>query len=209
MLFAYIVLPRSTDIEKKPDQKTDSYFSFLTRKELLLPIACGATGLLMFQPIFNFLPYRLSDAPFYFSTEMITFTYFVYALGVFLGPFAGKVSNKLGGENVLIISAIIFAVSVMLLFYPSVIAVILGLLGVCAGFFTIHAVAVGLLNSKLTSGHGKANALYVLFYYCGGWLGITGAGFFFEKYGWKGVLSFVFCFVLVPMVTGIVEKLNK
>jgi len=57
------------------------------------------------------------------------------------------------------------------------VAVLLGLLGICTGFFTIHASAVGALNRKLSWGQGRANALYVLFYYTGGWLGITGTGF--------------------------------
>jgi YNFM family putative membrane transporter len=89
---------------------------------------------------------------------------------------------------------------------PSVAAVIPGLLGVCAGFFTIHTVALGLLNQKLSSSHGKANALYMLFYYAGGWLGITGAGFAFQHAGWGGVVGFVMCFLVIPFVTGLLEK---
>ena len=93
MVFACFVLPRSGPVKRTFGKKEDGFCSFLVRKDLLLPIACGATGLLMFQPIFNFLPYRLAGAPFHFSTEMITLTYFVYALGVFLGPFAGNLST--------------------------------------------------------------------------------------------------------------------
>ena len=73
------------------------------------------------------------------------------------------------------------------------------------GFFTTHAVAVGLLNRKLSRNHGKANALYMVSYYSGGWLGITGAGFAFERFGWHGVVFFVMCFLIIPLVTGIRE----
>jgi YNFM family putative membrane transporter len=114
----------------------------------------------------------------------------------------------MGSGNILIAGAVVFGISIGLLFIPSILAVILGLLGVCAGFFTIHVVAIGLLNSKLSGGQGKANALYVLFYYCGGWLGITGAGFCFQKFGWGGVLGFVLCFLGVPLATGWIEKQN-
>ncbi|MFO7886149.1 MAG: MFS transporter [Desulfobacteraceae bacterium] len=206
MLFAYFTLPRTKPVKKSGRDETDGFFSFLQQKDLLLLFACGASGLLMFQPVFNFLPYRLAGPPFDFSTERITFTYFVYALGVFLGPFAGKLSDKIGSGNILIASSLVFFISLILLHIPSILGVISGLLGICAGFFTIHATAVGLLNKKLTSGHGKANALYVLFYYCGGWAGITGAGFCFEKSGWSGVLIFVMCFLIIPLTTGIIEK---
>ncbi len=115
-------------------------------------------------------------------------------------------SNRFGGGNTLIAGTCILGLSLVLLLIPSVVAVISGLLGVCAGFFTIHAVAIGLLNQKLSSSHGKANALYVLFYYAGGWLGITGAGFAFQQVGWGGVVGFAMCFLVIPFVTGLFEK---
>ena len=176
------------------------------RPDLLLVYGCGAGAFLMFSPVFNFLPYRLTGAPFHFSTEMITMVYLVYVVGIFMGPLAGRFSNRFGGGNALIAGTGILSLSFVLLLLPSIVAVVIGLLGVCAGFFTIHAVAVGLLNRKLSSGHGKANAIYVLCYYAGGWLGITMAGFAFQKAGWGGVLSFIMCFLVVPLITGFLER---
>jgi YNFM family putative membrane transporter len=98
MIFACFVLPRSGPVKQTTGEKEDGFCSFLVRKDLLLPIACGATGLLMFQPIFNFLPYRLAGAPFHFSTEMITLTYFVYALGVFRVPLPGTSAQRWAAE---------------------------------------------------------------------------------------------------------------
>lgn len=106
----------------------------------------------------------------------------------------------------LIFSSILLGLSLLLLLLPSMPAVILGLLGVCAGFFTLHTVAVVLLNSKLTCSHGKANALYVLFYYTGGWLGLTGAGFAYEYAGWEGVIIFLACFLVIPLGVGVFER---
>lgn len=205
-ILAVMVLPRPSVSESRSPDGGEGFISLLKRKDLLLIYGCGAGGLLIFSPVFNFLPYRLADAPFYFSTELITLIYLVYVLGIFLGPLAGRLSNRLGGGNTLIAGAFILGASLGLLLLPSVAAVISGLLGVCAGFFTIHAVAVGLLNQKLSSSHGKANALYVLFYYAGGWLGITGAGFAFQQAGWKGVVGFVMCFLVIPFGAGILEK---
>lgn len=210
MLFALVVLPRSRpEVREGSEPKGDGFLKLLSRKELLMPIACGASGLLMFQPIFNYLPYHLSTPAFGFATETITLIYLVYVLGIFLGPVAGNLSNRFGSGNMLIAGALIFAVALGLLLVPSVLAVVAGLLGVCAGFFTIHSVAVGLLNSKLSSGQGKANALYILFYYTGGWMGITGAGYAFEFFHWQGVIGFSGCFLVVPLATGILEKRTR
>ncbi|MDA8136048.1 MAG: MFS transporter [Desulfobacteraceae bacterium] len=208
MAFACAVLPPSGPVKRISPREKAGFLSLLARRDLLWPIACGGAGFLMFQPIFNFLPYRLAAPPFHFSTGMITLTYFVYVLGFFMGPLAGNLSARMGSGNILMAASGIFGLSIGLLFIPSVPAVVAGLLGTCAGFFTIHAVAIGLLNSKLSSGQGKANALYVLFYYCGGWIGITGAGFCFQKFGWNGVLGFVLIFLGVPLVTGWIEKNN-
>ena len=66
--------------------------------------------------------------------------------------------------------------------------------------------AVGLLNQKLSDNHGKANAIYGMVYYAGGWVGITGAGFAFQWAGWKGVVCFVMCFLIVPIAAGFFER---
>jgi YNFM family putative membrane transporter len=205
-VFAVMALPRTRDKGTKSIAADSSFLSLLKRRDLLLIYCCGAGGLLIFSPVFNFLPYRLAATPFHLSTELITLIYLVYVLGIFLGPLAGRFSSRFGGGNTLIAGACMLGLSLSFLLTPSITAVIIGLLGVCAGFFTIHAVAVGLLNQKLSSSHGKANSLYVLFYYAGGWLGITGAGFVFEKAGWRGVVGFVMCFLVIPITTGLLER---
>jgi MFS transporter, YNFM family, putative membrane transport protein len=206
---AWMVLPRREVQKPVSPENEDGFLALLMRRDLLPVFACGAGGLLMFSPLFNFLPYRLADAPFHFSTEMITLIYLVYVVGIFLGPIAGRVSNNLGSGNTLIAGALTLGFSLLLLLIPSTVAIISGLLGVCTGFFTIHTVAIGMLNQKLSSGHGKANALYMMLYYAGGWVGITGAGFAFQKAGWKGVVFFVMSFLVIPLATGFFEKRLK
>lgn len=208
-VLALLVLPRTGGKDVASRAAGDGFLTILKRKDLLLVYCCGAGGFLMFSPVFNFLPFRLAAAPFHFSTDLITLIYLVYVLGIFIGPLAGRLSRRFGGGNALMAGTGILGIAFALLLIPSVTAVIGGLLGVCAGFFTIHAVAVGLLNQKLSGGHGKANALYVLFYYAGGWLGITGAGFAFEQAGWPGVVGFVMCFLVIPLAAGISEKRTR
>ena len=203
---ALIVLPRAEIRKESRNDGEAGFLDILKRRDLVLFFGCGLTGLLIFSPVFNFLPYRLIEAPFDFSTEVITLIYLVYVLGIFMGPLAGQCSNRYGGGKTLIGGTCILGTSLVTLLIPSVVAVIIGLLGVCAGFFTVHSVAVGLLNRKLSSGHGKANALYSLLYYAGGWIGITGAGFAFQLAGWSGVIGFVFCFLVVPLLTGYLEE---
>ena len=123
-----------------------------------------------------------------------------------MGPASGKISNRFGSGSTLLGGSVFLGVSLALILLPSISAVVIGLLGICAGFFTIHAAAVGSLNRKLSSGQGQANALYVLFYYIGGWLGITCTGIAFTQGGWIAVIYICAFFLLIPLSAGFGER---
>ena len=185
------------------------FIKLLSRWALLRMYFCAAGAFAVFSSIFNFLPFRLAGPPFALSTEQTTLLYLVYIGGIFMGPTAGRISNRFGSGNTLIAGAVVFWGALALVALPSLAAVVAGLLMACAGFFTIHAAAVGALNRRLTVGHGRANALYVLFYYMGGWLGITGAGFAFERGGWSAVVGFCATVLVVPLAAGLGERKEK
>ncbi len=123
-----------------------------------------------------------------------------------MGPTAGRISNRFGSGNTLLGGSVILGGSLVLVLVPSIAAVVLGLFGICTGFFTIHAAAVGSLNRKLSKGQGRANALYVLFYYTGGWLGITGSGFAYRLGGWSAVVYSALLLLIIPLSAGIGER---
>ena len=122
-----------------------------------------------------------------------------------MGPIAGRVSNRFGSGVTLIGGGMILVISLFLILMPSIIAVVAGLMGLCAGFFAMHTSAVGLLNSRLISGQGRANALYVMFYYAGGWVGITCCGFAYKYGGWNAVVYLCFAILFIPLSVGIGE----
>ncbi len=202
---AFVGLPRRAD-DARGKTVAAGFFSLMRRWAFLRIFFCAAGAFAVFSSIFNFLPFRLAAAPFFLSTELTTALYLVYIVGIFMGPTAGRISNRFGSGNTLIAGTVMFWAAIALVALPLLGAVVTGLLGVCAGFFTIHAAAVGSLNRKLAGGHGRANALYVLFYYMGGWLGITGAGLAYEKGGWEAVVAFCAVLLLVPLAAGIGER---
>jgi YNFM family putative membrane transporter len=205
---AFRWLPRSS-IENKRQQIAVSYWELLKRWDLLLIYFCATGSFLIFSSVFNYLPFRVAAPPFRFSTELTTLLYLVYIVGIFMGPTAGRTSNRFGSGNTLLGGTAVLGVSLMLILLPSIVAVVLALLGICAGFFTIHATAVGTLNRKLSSGQGRANALYVLFYYMGGWFGITLSGFAYKQGGWSAVIYICLFFLVIPLSAGIGERKNR
>jgi YNFM family putative membrane transporter len=204
-LIALRELPRPS-INSKQERMSVGFLELMKHWELLRIYFCAMGSFAAFSSIFNYLPFRLTAPPFNFSTELTTLLYIVYVVGIFIGPTAGTISNRFGSATTLLGGAFILIASLMLILLPSITAIILGLLGICAGFFTVHAAAVGSLNRKLTSGQGRANAIYVLFYYTGGWLGITCSGFAFKHGGWHAVVFLCTLLSLIPLGTGIGER---
>ncbi|WP_029134725.1 MFS transporter [Sedimenticola selenatireducens] len=198
-------LPRPPKVDNIPREQP-RFLSLLRRWELVRIYLAAAGGFFIFSSVFNYLPFRLAAKPFSFSTELITLLYLVYVMGIFMGPLSGRISNRIGSGNTLIGGTLLLGSSVALTLLPSIVAIILGLLGLCAGFFAVHAAAVGSLNRRLTGGQGRANALYVLFYYVGGWIGITGSGFAYTQWGWQGVILICLLLLILPFMAGLGER---
>ncbi|MCW8889892.1 MAG: MFS transporter [Sedimenticola sp.] len=192
--------------EVAPIKEQPRFVSLLRRWELVRIYLAAAGGFFIFSSVFNYLPFRLAAEPFNFSTELITLLYLVYVMGIFMGPLSGRISNRIGSGYTLIGGTLLLGLSIALTLLPSIIAIILGLLGLCAGFFALHAAAVGSLNRRLTGGQGRANALYVLFYYVGGWIGITVSGYAYTQWGWQGVILICLLLLLLPFMAGIGEQ---
>ena len=106
-------------------------------------------------------------------------------------------------------AAALVGCAIALTFIPSLPAIALSLAVMCAGFFTVHAAAVGSLNARLSGSRGRANSLYVLLYYLGGAAGITAAGAAYARWGWRGAALVGLAALLVPFSVGAVEAAQR
>ncbi len=170
----------------------------------LLLVPFGA--FFVFSSSFNYLPFYLAGPPFFASTQVITLFYLTYLMGIIIGPLAGRLSNRIGNGRAMMAGAAVFALALLATLVPIMLVIVLALLGICLGFFTIHAAAAGALNRLITSSQGKANSLYVLFYYLGGALGITLNGAAYNHLGWPGVVGVGILTLLLPGSIGWVEQ---
>ena len=196
------------DAAPPPAQDRDSvgFIALLSQPALWLSYLCGAAGQAVFSPVFNFMPYRLAEKPFALTTEQTSLVYLVYLVGIVMGPGAGRIANRYGTGRTLMGGATVLAVALLLLLVPSVTAVVIALVLVCGGFFTVHAAAVGALNRKLSAGQGRANGIYVLGYYVGAWFGITWAAWVYQHGGWNALIACAVVLVAVPFTAGVMER---
>ncbi|MEJ2154083.1 MAG: MFS transporter [Desulfobacteraceae bacterium] len=203
-LMAVYYLP-SDARDSSPQVDQDGFMALLKRRELLRIYSVAFLSFWVFSALFNFLPFYLAGPAFGASTQRITFMYMAYVLGIIVGPISGKLSNRIGNGATMILGALVLAFSLSITHIASIWAVLIGLCGVCMGFFAVHAAAAGCLNHKLKSSRGRANSLYVLFYYLGGSIGITISGYGYQRFGWPGVTGISLGLLAVILIAGIVE----
>ncbi|WP_156792317.1 MFS transporter [Desulfotalea psychrophila] len=180
--FVYRKLPRCSP---KKAETSVPLISLLNRWDLIRIYLCASVVFAIFSASFTYFPYRLTHAPFALSTQKMTSLYLFYSMGIIMGPISGQISTRIGAGRTIVIGSVILGMSLLLTLSNNLMITAAGILLLCTGFFTIHSVAVGLLNYKLSRGQGYGNALYVLFYYLGGWIGITSFGFIYQAV-WLG-----------------------
>ncbi len=184
----------------------EGFLALLSHQELRRIFLVAFGGFFVFSSVFNYLPFYLHGAPFHASTQLITLLYLSYLIGVFIGPVAGKLSNRIGNGGTMVLGSLLFALALALTLVKSLAAILAALALVCAGFFAIHAAAAGSLNRKLTASRGRANSLYVLAYYLGGAVGITMSGYAYGLAGWPGVAALGTAMLALPFATGLAER---
>jgi len=202
-------LRNSAPPARPPDALVRVRALIVKRSQMLAQIAAfGAFG--AFSTIFNYFPFYLSQPPWSISTATITSLYLVYVAGLVTGPLAGKLGNRWGNGAVMVGGALWLAVALLFTVIVAIPVLIVSLIGLCAGFFAIHASAVGALNRNLSGDRGKANALYTLFYYVGGAAGIAIGGDLYTRFGWRGVLAVALAMSLLPLGVGVAQwKTNE
>lgn len=176
------------------------------RRELWGPYLVAFGAMFVFASVFNYLPFYLSGPRFGLSTQAVTMMYLTYITGIIMGPTAGQLSNRIGNGATMILGSLVFAGALLGTLLPSLVAVVLALIGACAGFFSIHAAAAGCLNRMLTGSRGRANSLYILIYYLGGATGITASGLAYSLGGWPGVVFLGVAMLGVPFLVGLKEQ---
>ena len=186
-------------------EESAGFLAILKRRELRRTFLVAFGAFFVFSSGFNYLPFYLAGPPFFESVRNITFMYLAYVVGIAIGPVAGAISNRLGNGAAMMGGALIFGLALALTLIKSVAVIALALLLICGGFFTIHASAAGSLNRRLTGGRGRANSLYVLFYYLGGACGITASGWAYGLGGWHGVVALGLVVLAVPLAAGYQE----
>jgi YNFM family putative membrane transporter len=158
----------------------------------LLPLF-GLALLLMgsFVSFYNYLGFRLVQAPFALSHAAIGAVFLLYVVGMFSSPWAGRKADEFGSSRVLAWMLALCAAGLALTASSALPVIIAGVALFTFGFFAAHSVASSWVGRLAQRSKALSAAAYLTAYYLGassmGWLG----GHAWQAAAWPGVLGFL------------------
>ena len=151
-------------------------------------------GLLLmgsFVSFYNYLGFRLVQAPFALSHATIGAIFLLYVVGMFSSPWAGQLADRRGSPRVLAAMLVLCAAGLALTLSAALPVIIVGVALFTFGFFAAHSVASSWVGRIARRSKALASAVYLTAYYLGasamGWLG----GHAWQAGAWAGVLGFL------------------
>lgn len=144
-----------------------------------------------FVTVFNYIGYRLLDAPYHMSQAWVGLISVVYLSGIYSSAFIGSLADRLGRGKVLWAVITLMASGLFLTLFEPLWLVLPGLLLFTFGFFGAHSTASSWIGKRAPVAKAQASSLYLFSYYAGSSLAGTLGGLFWHGFGWAGVGAFV------------------
>ncbi|HJW14313.1 MAG TPA: MFS transporter [Thermoanaerobaculia bacterium] len=164
-------------------------FVHFGNRRLIGAFVIGGGVFFCFIGVFTYLPYYLTAPPFRLSTALVSSVYLVYIAGVFTSLASGRLSRRIGRRAVMAAGLSIACAGVLGTLMHSLPAIIVSLVVLCVGMFTVQSTAPAFVNASAEGAKGAAGALYVTFYYVGASLGSALPGYAWQAWGWPGVAA--------------------
>lgn len=141
-----------------------------------------------FVAMYNYLAFRLENAPYFFTATMVSYLFFAYLAGTYTSRAIWKFTRRYTTTTVLISAIALTIIGALVTLSENVIVMLLGLVLMTGAFFGAHSIASGSLVKRATLGRSQAASMYNFFYYAGstviGWLG----GVAYMWLGWTGTV---------------------
>jgi YNFM family putative membrane transporter len=193
-----IAMPKSQGFTRKdPSRRVHVWreiWSNLKTPGVAVILAQGFLLMGGFVAIYNYLAFRLEQAPYFFSATLVSLLFVSYLAGTFSSRAVWRLTRSRSSTAVLLGAIAVTILGAVITLAANVIIILTGLVIMTAGFFAAHSISSGALVARATIGKSQAAPMYNLFYYAGstviGWLG----GVAYLWFGWGGTVSMVIAF---------------
>lgn len=202
-----VLLPASRNFVRRPGFQARyhlrAWSGHLKHPGLPFVFLIGAFAMGCFVTVFNYVGFRLSDAPYSLSQSQIGLIFVVYLCGSVMSSVAGALSDKLGRGPVLVTGILLAGLGVALTLLQSLGGIIGGIIVLTSGFFVAHSIASGWVGRLAETAKGHASSLYLLAYYLGASIMGSVGGWFWSHGGWNAVAGFAGALLIGALLCGI------
>nr|WP_255694069.1 MFS transporter [Pantoea sp. MHSD4] len=152
-----------------------------------------------FVTLFNYIGYRLLDAPWHLSQAVVGLLSVVYLTGSWSSPKAGALTSRIGRGPVMLGATAIMLLGLLVTAFNSLWLILPGMMLFTAGFFAAHALASGWIGPRARRARGQASSLYLFSYYVGSSVAGTLGGLFWHNFGWSGITLFISVLLILAL----------
>ncbi|MBA1155499.1 MFS transporter [Microvirga mediterraneensis] len=153
-----------------------------------------------FVTIYNYLGYRLTEAPYSLSQSAIGAIFSAYLIGTLSSAWIGELAGRLGRRRVLWAMIAIMLAGLALTLFHHLTLILAGIVAVTFGFFGAHSIASSWVGNRALGAKAQASALYLFCYYLGSSAVGTLGGVFWTHGGWAGVSALVALLLIAALV---------
>ncbi|WP_216936147.1 MULTISPECIES: MFS transporter [unclassified Acinetobacter] len=190
----YYLLPASQHFKAYPiklNRFKNSFRQNLADPKLQILFLQGFILMGCFVSIFNYLSYRLLQAPFELSQAWIGLISVTYLAGIYSSPRAAHWGRHYGKFRTLAVMILMMLVGLTLMLINQLALVFIGLLIFTFSFFAAHSTASSWVSIQSLQYRAVGSSLYLCCYYLGSSVLGSSSGLVWENYGWIGLTAFI------------------
>jgi MFS transporter, YNFM family, putative membrane transport protein len=195
-------LPASANFQTRPFHAGYLYTSLmqnLRNRGLLYLYSIVFMLMGSFVTLFNYITFRLLNAPYNLSQTLISWIFLVYLLGSFSSTMAGHLASRYKRGHILLSSLLIMISGALFTLFSNLALIIFGIAVFTIGFFSSHTTASSWVGAQVKTARAQASSLYLFFYYLGGSVTGTLGGLFWSAYGWEGIIGTISLLLLLAI----------
>lgn len=200
-LFFYL-LPASRHFKAYPiklNRFKNSFRQNLSDPKLRVLFLQGFILMGCFVSVFNYLSYRLIQAPFELSHVWIGVISITYLAGIYSSPRAAHWGQYYGKFRILAAMILMMLVGLSLMLINQLVVVFTGLLIFTFSFFAAHSTASSWVSIQSLQYRAVGSSLYLFCYYLGSSVLGSSSGLVWENYGWIGLTVFIAALLLTGL----------
>nr|WP_274389971.1 MFS transporter [Azospirillum doebereinerae] len=187
-------LPSSRHFVKRPaglGALTRAWRGLLSDRGLLALFSMGFLLMGGFVTVFNYIGFRLSEAPFDLRPAVVGAIFLVYSFGVVSSPLLGSLAGRYGNDRTLVAAVLLMLAGLALMEPDSLWSIAPGIALFTFAFFGAHSTVSAWIGQRATVNRGQASSIYLFCYYMGSTMAGTLGGLFWHGFGWTGVALFI------------------